>query len=474
MSLKEILKEDSKRVVAVHSALRRIVTPLPDLLLISQILFWGKVKNPFYKTNVELSYETGLTKSEIDYIKKRLINYKFIKVTYKGVPRRTYYHIDWELLDRLLSEAPELKNVGIKNMDSTLTWATTGTVKSKRKSNLSSDTSKTRQLDLKDSIPDTSKTRQLGNNDPVPVTELSRSLDTSKTRPLDASNSRQQDAELSRPLYRDNTENTTDINTEIRSTNGIHSSAKQIIDVSTLEDKPQGVDTNFKRKEYSVGFNIIWSKYKPRHTKAKGSKANAYKAFLNVSQKFSDEEIIELVEIYMDSSMFQLGQAHLSTFLNGLITDTKYREEFIEGGYAHRLEKVKNNRRSNSPQEEYRQNLARQGELNTNELMDRTAHISVMLSIKYNIMMSVIEQGEREEWLPLIGPDYVAIPIKHPLSKTDKTKVLFHIDELRSNQYVHLHGHEWSEHHESKYQESNKNIKWVDTLQLPNKEEYIK
>jgi hypothetical protein len=198
---------------------------------------------------------------------------------------------------------------------------------------------------------------------------------------------------------------------------------------------------------------------------------------MKAREMFSDDDLVQLLDNYMDSTMFELGQAHLSTFINGLITDTKYRDEFVEGGFEHRLQRVRAKhdhirKDGKTAQERYREDIAKQGELNVNELIDRSSHISVLLSAKYGLKMGSIEHGDRSEWLPYVGPEYVAIPIKHPMSKTDKIKVLFHIDELRSNQYVHLHGHEWNDELEQRYQESNKEVEWIDTLQLPNKEEY--
>jgi hypothetical protein len=251
----------------------------------------------------------------------------------------------------------------------------------------------------------------------------------------------------------------------------------EAVQVSSFEDKPQSEDTNNRNKfEYPVGFELLWTRYKPRFPKQKGNKRKALSAYEKAIKMFSDNELVGFLDKYMDSTMFELGPAHLSTFLNGLITDTKYRDEFVEGGFDSRLKRVKNKHEKISggktAQERYRQDIAKQGELNTNELIDRSSHISVLLSANHGLKMGAIEHGDRREWLPYLGPEYVSIPIKHPLSKTDKIKVLFHIDELRSNAYVHLHGHEWNDELEKRYQESNKEVEFIDTIPLPKREEY--
>ena len=507
MTIEELLGKDKERVVAIYPALRSVVTPIPDLIFVSQILFWARaVGKPFYKTNIELSYETGLTKNEIMYIKKRLGHYSFIKISYKGVPRKTYYSVDWDRLKNDIEEANSIKNSAVK-IDGVLDWNTGGKSKTKRLGNLepkndsevklsrplevelsrplekktsSSEVELSRPLDQSAYIPEVELSRPLEYNSPSPEVELSRPLEVELSRPLEVETSRLQEVETSSTLYREHTENTQKTTSDIIVANRAKTENQIETNVPVLEDKPQEPGTNSgTRKKYPQAFELLWSRYKPRFTKSKGNKRKAYEAYERAKEIFTDDDLIKILDAYMDSTMFELGQAHLSTFLNGIVTDTKYRDEFVDGGFEHRLERVKNKHskiigNGKSAQERYREDIAKQGELNANELIDRSAHISVLLSINHGLKMGAIEHGDRREWLPFLGPDYVAIPIKHPLSKTDKIKVLFHIDELRSNEYVHLHGYEWNEDREQKYQESNKGVEWIDTLQLPSKEEYKK
>ncbi len=503
-SIKEIIKDD-RRVIAVYPALRRVVHRTNDLIFLSQILYWASSKNPFYKTNIELSFETGLTKREIEYVKKGLSDYSFLSVSYRGVPRKTYYKVDWKKLQAELMLSEELSGVAMPGEDGCLVWTKGSFTPTGRKSNLhktsvasnsrplenkdsTSVASKSRSLDHSPSTPEDSNSRPLENNgsnsgninydDGNPVASKSRSLDASNQVHTVASNSRPQEDSNSSTLYKDYTKNTTKNTTNIIVVNDEKFENSEET-TSSFEDKPQSEEEISNSKfEYPVPFELLWSRYKPRHTKQKGNKRNALKAYEKASQLFTDEALIEVLDRYMDSTMFELGPAHLSTFLNGIITDTKYRDEFVEGGYETRLERVKNKHHKiqggKTDQERYRQDIAKQGELNANDLIDRSSHISVLLSVNHGLKMGAIEHGDRKEWLPYLGPDYVAIPIKHPMSKTDKIKVLFHIDELRNNLYVHLHGHVWNDKLEEQYQESNKEVEWIDMIPLPSKEEYSK
>jgi hypothetical protein len=500
LSLKQILGSEETRVVALYPALRRVVTPLSDLIFISQILYWASVKNPFYKTNMEMSHETGLTKKEIEYIKRRLSHYEFISVTHKGVPRKTYYTVDWNILAEELGNADLLKGNASPSNSGKLEWNTKGRTATNRKfnkDNKSSVAPKCGPLDSSASIPVTPKSGTLENRASTPVAPKCGPLDdlppvsvarkygplvVRKYGPLATPKYGLLDIRNCRPLYKEYTETTTKNTSNIIVANETFSESIQTSTTSSDEDKPhceEVTEDNIGKFEYSAGFELLWSRYKPRFSKQKGSKRKAYKTYQKTKELFSDEELVQILDKYMDSTMFELGQAHLATFLNGIITDTKYRDEFVEGGFEHRLQRVRAKhdhirKDGKTAQERYREDIAKQGELNANELIDRSSHISVILSVKHGLKMGAIEHGDRKEWLPYLGPEYVAIPIKHPMSKTDKIKVLFHIDELRSNQYVHLHGKEWSDFFEEKYQESNENVVWVDALQLPSKEEYTK
>jgi len=497
--------------VMVKPELRKIVTSLQDLILVSRILQWASTKNPFYKTNLELSYETGLTRKEILSSKKRIEDLGFLEITVKGMPRKTYYKVNWRKLDELLSMSKEIKNKATLN-NGKLEW------------NISSDqtTTKTRGICITDSqvvpdqgplelkqctpiVPDQGPLKvpddgPLEYSSCIPVVPDEGPLENTVHTPVvpdqgpleytayssvvpdeglsvvpDEGLSVVPDEGLSVVpgqgpfIYKETTKRLQRDYKETAKISIPDSTSEE--KASKIEDEPQSGEA-IKTNKYPAHFELVWTRYRPKYHKQKGNKKKAYEAYQNAIQLFSEDEIVDILDKYMESTMFELGPAHLSTFLNGISKDSKYREEFVEGGFEKRLDRVKGRVSSGTSQEKYRNNIAVQGDLNANDLIDRTAYISVWLSVNHGLKMRAIEDGDRSEWLPYLGPEYVAIPIKHPLSKTDKVKVLFHIDELRSNAYTHLHGHEWNDELESRYQESNKGIEWIDTLQLPNKEEY--
>ena len=240
------------------------------------------------------------------------------------------------------------------------------------------------------------------------------------------------------------------------------------------EDKPQSGKRNIK---YSTDFEFAWKLYKA-DSSLKGVKKKAFEAYNDAVDFHEDKEIIyDAIRRYRESSSFELRPAHMASFLHGICNpDHKYYLDYIKGGYEARLLelKAKNAIKAKddfSEQETYRKDLSKQGELNPNELMERTSKLNMILKDKYGVKIGIFRFGKRHDWVQYTGPNYIALPIKHPMSKTEKIKVLFHIDELRNNLYVHLHGHVWSEEAENKYIEMNKGVADIPSIPPPTKEE---
>ena len=76
-------------------------------LLLSQLMYWFSAVGgrEFYKTNKEISEETRLSIDELKSAKRKLKALPFIYIKLKGVPAKTWYNIDLDLLIKTLSEA---------------------------------------------------------------------------------------------------------------------------------------------------------------------------------------------------------------------------------------------------------------------------------------------------------------------------------------------------------------------------------
>ena len=223
-------------------------------------------------------------------------------------------------------------------------------------------------------------------------------------------------------------------------------------DQEAIEDlsKPEESVAPIKRqkpkrdhRQYPNDFEEVWEMYQPPLKNAKGTKKNAFRAYEKVVETFGRDKLIEILQRYMDSDMFKDYPAHLATFFNGLLKDTKYKRSFVDMAYEKRVAE-KNSKREHP-----------KGELDAKGLIHRTNEIQKELFTKYGTSPTIIEHRPREEWVKFLGPEYITIKIPHYMNKTAKVNVLFHIDELRANLYTHIHGIVWDDTLEEKYQELN-------------------
>ena len=195
--------------------------------------------------------------------------------------------------------------------------------------------------------------------------------------------------------------------------------------------------------QYPDNFEEIWEMYQPPLANAKGVKKSAFRAYEKAVEVFGHDRLVEILDRYMDSDMFKDYPAHLATFLNGLLKDTKYKRSFVDMAYEKRVAGKKN--KQDNPK----------GELDAKGLIHRTNEIQKELFNKYGTSPTIIEHRPREEWVKFLGPEYITVKIPHYMNKSSKVNVLFHIDELRANLYTHIHGIVWDDTLEKKYQELN-------------------
>lgn len=86
------------RPIAFHRAFVRIGAGVTGALMLSQAIYWSRrTKNAdgwFYKTMEEWEEETGLTRSEQETARKKLVKACVLEEMKKGVPCRLYYRIN--------------------------------------------------------------------------------------------------------------------------------------------------------------------------------------------------------------------------------------------------------------------------------------------------------------------------------------------------------------------------------------------
>jgi len=104
--MKKLFKELNQRPIAYHRVYTQITGQLVAGVLLSQLIYWAGSKDyqEFYKTNKEISEETGLALWEVKKGKKRLSELGLVTITLKSLPRKTYYLIN---LDKIISSIAE-------------------------------------------------------------------------------------------------------------------------------------------------------------------------------------------------------------------------------------------------------------------------------------------------------------------------------------------------------------------------------
>ncbi|MFI0478684.1 MAG: hypothetical protein ACH349_06180 [Candidatus Rhabdochlamydia sp.] len=82
------------------------IETLKECVLVSQLFFWLEAMEgmPFYKTDQEICDETRLSLKEIKCIKQKISSTSWLKIEYRGLPKKTYYIFDTkDLLQKLQS-----------------------------------------------------------------------------------------------------------------------------------------------------------------------------------------------------------------------------------------------------------------------------------------------------------------------------------------------------------------------------------
>lgn len=96
--MRNILKQLNQKPIAYYPIYRQVTGSTTGGILLSQLMYWFSKKDKIFKTDLEIMEETFLTKKELENAKKLIKNLDFITVSREGLPAKTYYEIDWDLM----------------------------------------------------------------------------------------------------------------------------------------------------------------------------------------------------------------------------------------------------------------------------------------------------------------------------------------------------------------------------------------
>ncbi len=98
--MKEVMLALHQKPVAYYPIYKDVTGSTTAGILLSQLMYWWQKVGgrEFYKTDAEIIEETHLSAQELKTAKKALKLCDFIKIKARGVPAKTFYDIDTELL----------------------------------------------------------------------------------------------------------------------------------------------------------------------------------------------------------------------------------------------------------------------------------------------------------------------------------------------------------------------------------------
>ena len=114
--MKNLLIQLNQRPIAVYPVYIKITGSVNAGLLLSQLMYWYGAVNgrTFYKSDAEIMEETMLSESELRTAKNKLKLLSFIEIKAKGVPARTHYTINSQLLISEINNFSSAKSTKLK------------------------------------------------------------------------------------------------------------------------------------------------------------------------------------------------------------------------------------------------------------------------------------------------------------------------------------------------------------------------
>lgn len=118
--MKEILIKLNQRPIAVYPIYIKLTGSVTSGLLLSQIMYWYSAVNgrAFYKSDAEIMEETMLTANELRSAKLRLKSLSFINIYLKGVPAKTHYNVNADLLFSEINKCSLVKSTKLDKLNS--------------------------------------------------------------------------------------------------------------------------------------------------------------------------------------------------------------------------------------------------------------------------------------------------------------------------------------------------------------------
>lgn len=115
--LRELFEAQNQRPVTYYKGYTDIMGSLSGGVYLSQLLFWHRDANSnkrerFVKTDAQIISHTGLTTNQIRAAKRKAKDLGFVKVAKKGVPPKTVYTLDEDMIIAAL-----LKHVKITSLE---------------------------------------------------------------------------------------------------------------------------------------------------------------------------------------------------------------------------------------------------------------------------------------------------------------------------------------------------------------------
>ena len=117
--MKNLLIQLNQRPIAVYPIYIKITGSVTSGLLLSQIMYWYSAVNgrAFYKSDAEIMEETMLTINELRSAKLRLKSLSFINIYLKGVPAKTHYDVNADLLFSEINKCSLVKSTKLDKLN---------------------------------------------------------------------------------------------------------------------------------------------------------------------------------------------------------------------------------------------------------------------------------------------------------------------------------------------------------------------
>ncbi len=116
---KKIDKFFKQRAIAYQPGLAIIFRSVPAAIMLNQLLYWhmkGSRKDGFiFKTEVEMFFETGLTRTMQSGAIKKLLEYGFIDYKLAGIPAKKCYRVNFLNVQNQLPRLKETCNLKYLN-----------------------------------------------------------------------------------------------------------------------------------------------------------------------------------------------------------------------------------------------------------------------------------------------------------------------------------------------------------------------